>query len=258
MTALRRLATLGLFLAVSASGATAAPARTQIARAQIVSYLSGAETVSGYLVSPARAGRRPAIIVVHGDRGLDEWTKQQAQRFGARGYVVIAVDLYRGEIARNTEDAHELMRGLPDDRALRDLQAAFTYLAARRDVRTTKIAVIGWDMGGWYALQLAIHQPNLAACVVDDSALPTDRAAIAQIRAPVLGNFGADDRGIPASALQTFEAAMQSAGHAADLKSYPGAADGFDDSSNADRYRAGAAADAWNRTVAFFVKTLGD
>jgi carboxymethylenebutenolidase len=137
------------------------PATTAV-RTQIVSYPSGGETVSGYLALPAAPGRRPAIIVVHGDHGLNDWTKDRARKLAALGYVVLAFDLYRGEIAQNTEDAHELMRGLPDDRALRDLAAAFTYLSARPDVRSAKIGVIGWDMGGWYALQLAIHQPRLA------------------------------------------------------------------------------------------------
>ena len=225
-------------------------------RAQIVSYASGQETVRGYLALPGAVGRHPAIIVIHGDQGLTDWTKQQAQKLAARGYVVLAVDLYRGEIARDAEDAHELSRGLPDDRALRDLAAAVAYLAARPDVRDTKIGAIGWNIGGWYALQLAIHEPNLAACVLNDSALPTDAADIASIRAPVLGNFGADDRGIPAAALHAFESSMRAAGGSADLKAYSGAGDGFDDPNDAEHYRPDAAADAWNRTLAFFAKTL--
>ena len=225
-------------------------------RTQVVSYASGQETVRGYLALPGAVGRRPAIVVIHGDQGLTDWTKEQAQKLAARGYVVLAVDLYRGEIARDAEDAHELSRGLPDDRALRDLEAAFAYLAARPDVRGTKIGAIGWNIGGWYALQLAIHEPHLAACVVNDSALPTDAADIARIRAPVLGNFGADDRGIPAVALHAFESATRAAGGSADLKAYPGASDGFDDPIDADHYRPDDAADAWNRTIAFFAKTL--
>jgi carboxymethylenebutenolidase len=226
------------------------------ARVQIVSYASGSEVVRGYLALPAAPGRGPAIIVVHGDHGLNDWTKGEARKLAALGYVVLAVDLYRGNVAQDSEQAHELMRGLPDDRALRDLEAAFAYLSARRDVRKNKIGVLGWNMGGWYALQLAIHEPILAACVVDDSALPTDAADIARIRAPVLGNFGADDRGIPPAALRAFQNSMQAAGVPADLKAYSGASDDFDDPAATDHYRPDAATDAWNRTIAFFAKTL--
>jgi carboxymethylenebutenolidase len=261
MNVVPRMAALAILLA---SALQPAPAPVPV-RTQIVSYPSGAETVRGYLALPpdsieamrsAKPGRRPGIIVVHGDHGLNDWTKEQARKLAALGYVVLAVDLYRGELAQNSEDAHELMRGLPDDRALRDLRAAFTYLSARPDVRATKIGVLGWNMGGWYALQLAIHEPRLAACVVNDSALPTDRADIARIRAPVLGNFGADDRGIPATALRAFQNELQSAGESADFKSYPGAGDDFDDPADMAQYRPGAAADARNRTETFFAKTL--
>src|SRR5580704_7042520 len=181
MKVLAIIATLSAFLApASAHAPTTATVRTEI-----VSYLSGQETVRGYLALPTKpvsaeshapSSRRPAIIVVHGDHGLNDFTKDQARKLAARGHVVLAVDLYRGKVAQNDEAAHELMRGLPDDRALRDLEAAFAYLAARPDVRKNKIGVIGWNMGGWYALQLAIHEPALAACVVNDSAPPTDRA----------------------------------------------------------------------------------
>jgi carboxymethylenebutenolidase len=261
MRFLAEITALCLFVA-----APVAPARASApVRIKIVSYASGQEIVRGYLALPdnsvegtrsAQSGRRPAIIVVHGDHGLNDWTKEQSRRLAALGYVVLAVDLYRGTAAQNTEEAHELMRGVPDDRALRDLEAAFTYLAARPDVRKNAIGVIGWNMGGWYALQLAIHQPNLAACAVNDSALPTDAGDIAHIRAPVLGNFGADDRGIPSTALRAFENAMQAANESVDLKAYPGASDDFDDSTDVTSYRRDAAIDAWNRTIAFFSRTL--
>jgi carboxymethylenebutenolidase len=262
MKILANIATLAVLLAPAfARAATTANVRTQI-----VSYSSGQETVRGYLALPtgplgamgsARSSQRPAIIAVHGDHGLNDWTKDQARKLAVRGYIVLAVDLYRGDVAQNDAAAHEFMRGLPDDRALRDLEAAFTYLAGLPDVRKNKIGVIGWNMGGWYALQLAIHQPALAACAISNSALPTDRADIAHIRALVLGNFGADDRGILASALLAFQNAMQAAGGVADFKAYSGASDDFDDPTNRDHYRADAAADAWNRTLAFFARTLG-
>jgi len=244
-----------VFLAkIAAVGILATPGSAQASiHPRMVSYTSGTETVSAYLALPANSGPRPAIILVHGDHGLNDWIEDDARKLASRGYVALAVDLYRGKAARDNEDAHELMRGLPDDRALRDLQAAFAYLSARREVRKTKIGVIGWNMGGWYALQLAIHEPNLAACVANDSALPTDRADIARIRASVLGNFGADDRGIPDAARRAFESAMQTAGESVDLETYPDAGDPAD----SDHYRPAVAAEAWNRTVAFFAKTLG-
>ncbi len=79
----------------------------------------------------------------------------------------MAVDLYRGQVATDPSEAHELMRGMPQDRAIRDLQSGFVFLAVRKDVLPNRIGSIGWCMGGGLSLQLAIHTPRLAACVVN-------------------------------------------------------------------------------------------
>jgi carboxymethylenebutenolidase len=67
------------------------------------------------------------------------------------------VDLYRGKVAANPDDAHILMRGLADDRGLRDLEAAFSYLSSRSDVDAAKIGSVGWCMGGSWSLTHISH-----------------------------------------------------------------------------------------------------
>ena len=79
------------------------------------------------------------------------------------------------------------MRTLPHDRAVRDLEAAYDYLAARPEVDKSRIGSIGWCMGGGYSLQLAIHEPKLTACVVNYGAMPTDPADIARSKRPSSG-----------------------------------------------------------------------
>ncbi len=231
-------------------------AQVQPVRTEIVRFRSGTETVSGYLATPRAAGRHPALVVIHEWWGLVPWVKEQAEKFAAAGYVALAVDLYRGQTATTPELAHELSRGLPPDRALRDLQAAVDYLAGRPDVDPQHIGAVGWCMGGGLALQLAVHEPRLAACIVNYGALVTDPAAIASIRCPVLGNFGAEDRGIPPSAVQAFEKAMQAAGKQVDIKIYPGAGHAFENPNNKQGYRPEAAADAWKRMLDFLHRTL--
>ncbi len=229
----------------------AAPPKTEI-----VEYPSGWETARGFLALPGLPGRHAAILVIHGDAGLNEWVQEEARKFAAQGYVALAVDLYRGRVAADDEEAHELARGLPDDRALHDVEAAFTYLAARRDVSSARIGVIGRQSGGWFALELAIHQPRLAACAVSDTALPTDSADLARIRAQILGNFGAGQRGISADQIEAFRGALRSRGIQADVKVYPGASGDFENPADKNRYRPEAAADAWARDLAFFSKNL--
>ena len=229
----------------------AAPVKTED-----VSYKSGSDTVTGYLALPDTGGRHPAIIVIQEFWGVNDWIKEQAQKFAQQGYVALAPDLYRGQVASDPEHAHELMRGLPQDRGIRDLQAAFDYLASRSDVNPAKIGSVGWCMGGGYSLLLAENEPKLAACAVNYGSMPTDPAIIQKIQAPVLGNFGAEDRGISPDAVHAFEKGMNDAGKTIDVKIYDGAGHAFENPNNKSGYRPDAATDAWARMVGFFSKTL--
>ncbi|MGA7917951.1 MAG: dienelactone hydrolase family protein [Candidatus Acidiferrales bacterium] len=225
-------------------------------KTQTVEFPSGKETISGFLAVPDKPGQYPALVVIQEWWGLNDWVKEQTEKLAAQGYVALAVDLYRGKTATDAAEAHELMRGLPQDRAIRDMQAAYNYLATRKDVKSDRIGSIGWCMGGGLSLQLAIHEPHLAACVVNYGSLPTDPNDIQQINAPVLGNFGADDRGITPADVEAFEKTMKGMNHRIDVKIYQGAGHAFQNPNNTNGYRPEAAADAWARTVAFLHKAL--
>jgi carboxymethylenebutenolidase len=242
-----------LLFAIVFAGTTAA---AQTVKSQIVRYPSGNEIVSGYLVTPTTSGKHPAIIAIHEWWGLNDWVKEQANKFAELGYVTLAVDLYRGKSTTDPMAAHELMRGLPQDRGIRDLKAAYSYLSSRPDVEPAKIGVVGWCMGGGYSILLAQNEPKLAACAVNYGALPTEPQDIAKIHAPVLGNFGADDIGIPPKAVHAFADAMKTDGKTVDVKIYDGAGHAFENPNNKTGYRPEAAKEAWNRMVAFFKANL--
>jgi carboxymethylenebutenolidase len=182
--------------------------------------------------------------------------KEQASKLADEGYVALAVDLYRGKVAANPDEAHELMRGVPQDRAQRDLKAAFEYLVSQKEVKPDRIGSIGWCMGGGYSLDVALLEPKLAATVINYGHLATEPDSLKKINAPILGNFGAQDRGIPPSDVQAFEEALKKQGKKADIKIYPDAGHAFENPNNKDGYRAADAADAWKRTVAFLDSTL--
>ena len=222
-----------------------------------VSFRSGADSVSGYLALPTGAGRHPALVVIHEWWGLNDWTRKKADKFAHDGYVALAVDLYRGKSAGTDAGlAHELMRGLPEDRAVRDLKAAFDYLAARSDVDPGRVGAIGWCMGGAYSLALAIEEPKLKACVINYGNLVTESKTIAKIQAPLLGNFGAEDRGITPADVKAFEKEAHAAGKSVDFKIYPGAGHGFASNPDPKVYKPDAARDADARTDAFFTLEL--
>ena len=248
----RFLAAFVLLSAIGLAGILLAkPAKTEL-----VSYKSGDETVQGFLATPGTSGKHPGIVVIHEWWGLNDWVKEETQKLADQGYVALAVDLYRGKIAANSDEAHELMRGLPQDRGTRDLKAAFDYLASRKDVESNKIGSIGWCMGGSWSMQFAVAEPRLAACVVNYGALPTEASEIAKIHAPVLGNFGAEDRGIPVDAINAFANTMKADGKFIDVKIYDGAGHAFENPNNKAGYRPKAAKDAWGRITVFFAKNL--
>ena len=229
-------------------------------RGTVVQYTSGTETVNAEVFVPAGESKKTthaAVILIHEWWGLNDWVRQQARDYAASGYVVLAVDLYRGKVATEPEMAHELSRGLPHDQAIRDLEGAFQYLQHRKDVGASgKIGVVGWCFGGGLALEFAIAEPKLSAVVVNYGALPTDTGELKKISAPVLGNFGALDQGIPPAAVATFESQMKELGKSVDVKEYADAGHAFENENNGPRFKPAEAADAKQRSKAFLARNL--
>ncbi len=221
-----------------------------------VSYKSGDETVQGVLYTPAGKGPFPALIVIHEWWGLNDWVKDQASQFADQGYEALAVDLYRGKVATTPDMAHEIMRGVPEDRAKRDLHAAFEFLSSQPDVKKDRIGAIGWCMGGGYSLDVALQEPTLAADVINYGHLATDLDALKKINAPILGLFGAQDHGISPDDVRKFGEALDKMGKKIDIKIYNDAGHGFENPNNKDGYRGADTEDARQRTLDFLAATL--
>lgn len=227
------------------------------ARADMISFKQNSSQVRGYLALPKGDGTHPAVVVVHEWRGLDDWAKKQADRLAAEGYIALAVDLYKGKLAQTDGEAHQLMSGLDEAEAISLLRAGADFLRGRSDVRANAVGVIGWCMGGKFAIRLASADPGIRAAVMYYGAPLTDPAAIRSIQAPVLGNFGAEDQGPSPEQVRAFERALKKAGKKADFKIYPGAGHAFANENNAfGGYREAAAKDAWNRTRVFLKREL--
>jgi carboxymethylenebutenolidase len=227
------------------------------AKEELAVYPSAKDEVSGFLALPTGKGPAPGIIVIQEWWGLNDWVKDQARALAKEGYAALAVDLYRGKVATKQEEAHQLMMGLPDERAIQDIKAGIDYLRSRPEVKDSPIGVIGWCMGGKFAFRIATQDPRIAAAVGYYGMPPTDAEAIAKIKAPILGSFGGDDKGPTPDQAKAFEAALQKAGKTVDIKIYPGAGHAFANVNNPwGGYREEAAKDAWTRTLAFFAQHL--
>jgi carboxymethylenebutenolidase len=239
---------------------TGADAQTQRPAAETVAYRAGKETVKAVYCRPPGKGPFPAVVVIHGDFGPTPWVKQQARRLAEKGYVALAVDLYRGELPKTVEEAHILDRGLPEDRVLADLKGAVDHLAGLPDVNKDRVGVLGWDMGGGYALDAALRDRRLRAVVICYGRLTTDPALLRPLEAPVLGIFAGKDEGITPETIKRFGAAMRKAGkRLAGAHVYPECDNGFLDPTSphaAGKAPAAAVADAWGKIDAFLAAEL--
>ena len=226
------------------------------AESRPVSYKSSDETVNAILYVPQGKGPFPAIVVIHEWWGLNDWVKEEASKLADQGYVALAIDLYREKVATTPDEAHEIMRGVPQDRATRDLLAATSYLRAQKNVDPKRVASIGWCMGGGYSLDLALNDPKLKASVINYGHLATDDASLKKINAALLGIFGGQDRGISVTDVNNFESQLKALGKTVEIHIFPDAGHGFENPNNKQGYRADDAAQAWKLTVDFLAKYL--
>ncbi|HXV75291.1 MAG TPA: dienelactone hydrolase family protein [Candidatus Polarisedimenticolaceae bacterium] len=212
--------------------------------------------ISGVLARPAeRPAELPGIIVIQEWWGLNDNIRQMTRKLAGLGYTALAVDLYRGQVAADPDEARRLMseanqRGAESEQ---NLAQAREYLARQG---ATRVGVIGWCFGGGWSLRAALAMPDrLDAAVIYYGQLVTDAERLAGLETPVLGIFGAEDGGIPLDTVREFERVLAELGKPASIHVYPGADHAFANPSGT-RYDAEAAADAWDETVAFFARQL--
>jgi carboxymethylenebutenolidase len=235
-------------------------AREVKVKGEEITFTSGKEEIKGFLAVPEGAGPFPAIVVIQEWWGLNDWMKDQARRLAAQGYVCLAPDLYRGKVATEMARARELMMGMPSDRALRDLRAAVDAVARRKDVNKAKLGVIGWCLGGGLALQTALADKRVGACVICYGRVITDADKLKSLHASVLGVFGKEDKGIPIATVRQFGAALKKAGKTVEALHEYDAGHGFMREKNGPKdnpeHRAGPTREAWQEINKFFAKTL--
>jgi carboxymethylenebutenolidase len=231
-----------------------------------VNYFEGA---TGYLVYPVSSEKRqstnetklPAVIMIHENKGLNDHIKNMANLLAQQGYVVLAADLFKGEVVTEQNDSRRLtqaVRSNPEN-AINNLQAAVEYASSLPNVDPSRIASMGWCLGGGQSLQLALNSqdhPLAATIIYYGSALVTDNSNLSKIKWPVLGVFGDQDRGIPVEKVNEFKATLDEVGVPNEIYIYKGVGHAFANPSG-DNYAPTETQDAWEKTVAFLKKYLG-
>jgi len=212
------------------------------------------ETLTGYVARPAEGAALPAVIVVQEWWGLNEHIKDVARRVAKEGYVALAPDLYKGQVATEPDEARKLVMELDMPAAVQEISSAATYLLGQEYVAGDKVGVVGFCMGGGLALRAAMAGDTTGAAVALYGQ-PLSPEEAANVQAPVLGLYGENDSGIPVAGVKAMQEALTAAGVENEFMIYPGAAHAFfNDTRNS--YNPAAAEDAWPRLLAWFQKYL--
>lgn len=211
---------------------------------------------SGLLAHPIGDARRPGVIVIHENRGLNPHIEDVTRRLAVSGFLAFGIDLLSpvGGTPPDEDKARELIGALDLKKATDALVAAVSFLAKRQESNGA-VGAVGFCWGGGMANRLAVASSDLKAAVAYYGQ-PLDPDEAAEVKAPLLLHYaGLDERinaGVPA-----FERALKDADKEYQLFIYEGANHAFNNDTNPARYDRKAAALAWDRTIAFLERRLG-
>lgn len=217
----------------------------------------GDELVHGHFAFPEdMVDPLPGLIVIHEWWGLNDNVQAMAERLAGEGYIVLAVDLYGGRTAATPGEAQVLMRQVVEDpeSARVNIRRAFEFLQTVGGAPS--VGSLGWRFGGGWSLNAAmLLTDDLDAAVIYYGYVTDDEERLRSIEAPILGLFGAEDRGIPVDLVKRFEAALDRLGKDHTIHIYPGADHTFANPTG-DNYDHAAAEDAWQKSLEFLAQKL--
>lgn len=223
---------------------------------EMISYEdTDGEVLMGYLARPEGEEAHAAIIVLQEWWGLNEHIKDVTRRFAEQGYVALAPDLYKGVVATEPDDARKLVMELDMAEAVNEIERAIGYLLEQSYVAGDNAGIVGFCMGGRLVLMTALQAENLGAAIAFYGS-PIEPAQATEFKAPLLGLYGSEDGGIPVDGVNAMGEALAAAGVESEIHIYDGAQHAFFNDTRAS-YHPEAAADAWDRALAWFGSHLG-
>jgi carboxymethylenebutenolidase len=202
---------------------------TQSIENKTVNYFGN---TTGYLVYPSpsfspstqnnQSEKLPAVVMIHENKGLNNYIKDSANILAKHGYVVLAVDLFNGEVTSDQNRSRILTSMIRENPifAIENMKSAVNYLGSLENVNSSRIASLGWCFGGGQSLQLAINSK---------------------------------DHPIPVDTIKQFQKSLNQTGITNEIYIYPGVGHAFANPSNTN-YAAKETSDAWKKTLAFLDK----
>lgn len=241
------------------------------------SSTSSREVALGALHEPdADAGASlPGVVLVHDVWGRSAHSRALATELAVAGFAVLEIDLYRELGPVEIEDPGRFIRGLSDPHVLADLDAGARWLEQQKRSCGRKVGVVGVCMGGSYALLAACLSEVFSAAACFYGILSYDHGMLAdpagrdpgrkphaplevaeRLRMPLLAAFGAEDPIVPRADVNALEVALGRSRTRFRLDRYPGAGHAFLNRTRPEAHRPEAAAEAWQRLLAFFREAL--
>jgi carboxymethylenebutenolidase len=200
----------------------------------------------GYLALPASGTGKP-VLVLHPWWGLNATIKAFCDRLAEAGFTVFAPDLYHGKVTDQISEAEKLAKSLDDAQAKQDVSAAVSFVSERTG--ETAMAVIGFSLGAYYALELSGREPDHVHSVVLFYGI--GEGDFANAKAEYLGHFAENDTYEPMDGVEWMKGELTKAGCTVTFHTYPGLGHWFFESDRTDAYDADASQLAWDRTLEF-------
>jgi carboxymethylenebutenolidase len=221
-----------------------------------VSYDANGTKVSGYLVRLKANGKRPAVIVIHENRGLNPHIQDVTRRIALEGFLAYGVDMLSplGGTPADEDKGRDMIGTLNSEDTAQRIAAAVPFLAKNAE-SNGNVGAVGFCWGGGMVNRVAVLAPaDFKAGVAYYGAQPPANN-VASIKAPLLLHYGGLDQRINAG-IPGYEAALKGASKRFEVQVYPNVNHAFNNDTG-DRYDKAAADLAWGRTVAFFKENLG-
>ena len=222
---------------------------------QELTYYGDNQTARGYLAMPER-GEGPGVLVLHAWWGLNDTMRAVCTRLAEAGFVAFAPDLYHGKVADTIADAEILGKALDANhlQAKAEIAGATRFLSKRAGQAEGGLAVIGFSLGAYYALDLAAADPQHIRSVV--LFYGTGGGDYSNSRAAYLGHFAENDEFEPQSNVDDLEESLRRAGRPVTFYRYPDTGHWFFEPDRTEAYNQVAATLAWERTLTFLRNSL--
>lgn len=226
-----------------------------------VTIPSAGRTLHAYVAWPERSDAAPAVLVIHENRGLNDWARAVADQLAEDGFVAIAVDLLsgKGPGGGHTDsippgEVGKVLASLTRQEINERLDTVRAH-AIQIPAANGRVGIIGFCWGGSTVFQYAVHQPALNAGVVYYGGAPQDPALLDRIEAPLLGLFGEDDARVNTSVLTAMPIVNKDR-DVLDAHMFPGAGHGFLRQQYGREANLRAAERAWPMTIRFLREHL--